>query len=272
VRTTKGIHVACEPFTAHAIALPSAVDGRLVFAIPWSGYTWLGTTDTDFSGDPGSVCATEEEVEYLVRSVERVLPAASHARRYWTCAGVRALARAPGSASRVSRMHRVVADEPGLVSVIGGKITGYRAIAEEAADVVCSTLGTAGACVTRSTPLPGGGAGGTGAPHLDAIYGSRAREVAALSEAEPALAARLDPRYAVTAAEVVFSVRQECCRRLEDFMLRRSYLGFEHDRGVEAADPASRWMQRELGWTEPQRVHEVDAYCRRVREDCRYGG
>jgi glycerol-3-phosphate dehydrogenase len=100
LRTTKGVHVACERFTQHAVALESAIDGRLVFAIPWAGYTWLGTTDTDFRGDPAEAAATAEDVEYLIESVSPALPGARKARRYWACAGVRALVGACGSASR----------------------------------------------------------------------------------------------------------------------------------------------------------------------------
>ena len=62
VRKTKGIHIACEPFTKHALVLESSVDGRVVFAIPWMGYTWVGTTDTDYQGDPDEAVATDEDV------------------------------------------------------------------------------------------------------------------------------------------------------------------------------------------------------------------
>jgi glycerol-3-phosphate dehydrogenase len=271
VRLTKGVHIACEPFTTHAVALPSAVDGRLVFAIPWSGYTWLGTTDTDFSGDPASARATADDVQYLLASVEQALPGVKRAKRYWTTAGIRALATAPGSASRVSRMHRIVANIPGLVSVIGGKITGYRAIAEDAIDAACRHLGVDTPCATRTALLPGGGEGRTGAAHLDDVYGSRASEVAAVAAAEPALAERLAPAYPDIAAQAAFSTRREWCARLEDFMLRRSYLGFLPDRGVGAADAASRVMQRELGWSEFRRIEEVDAYRARILEDGVYG-
>jgi glycerol-3-phosphate dehydrogenase len=270
VRLTKGVHVACEPFTTHAVALPSAVDGRLVFAVPWSGYTWLGTTDTDYSGDPASARATADEVAYLVASVEKALPGAARARHYWTTAGVRALATAPGSASRVSRMHRIAANIPGLVSVIGGKITGYRAIAEEATDAACRQLAADVPCATRDAALPGGGESRTGARHLDEVYGSRAREVADLAAAEPALAERLAAAYPDIAAQAAFSTRREWCVRLEDFMLRRSYLGFLPDRGVDAADRASRVMQRELGWTEFRRIEEVNAYRARIQGDSVY--
>jgi glycerol-3-phosphate dehydrogenase len=266
LRTTKGVHVACQRFTCHAVALESAVDGRLVFAIPWAGYTWLGTTDTDFTGDPTDAAVTAEDIEYLIASVSPALPAVRTVRRYWACAGVRALVGAGGSASEVTRMHRLVADIPGLLSVVGGKITGYRAIAEDVTNRVCRTLQISRTSSTRE-PLPGAGPVSATRGHLDRIYGSRAPLVLALAVSDAALGAQLAPGYPDIAAQVTFSVRHEWCARLEDFMLRRSYLGFTPDRGLGAAVAASYRMQHELHWSEGRRRDELRAYRARVKRD-----
>ena len=74
VRTTKGVHVACPGVIERAVVLNSPIDGRLFFAIPWLGYTWVGTTDTDFDGDPGHARANADDVRYLMESVKRFLP------------------------------------------------------------------------------------------------------------------------------------------------------------------------------------------------------
>jgi glycerol-3-phosphate dehydrogenase len=266
LRTTKGVHVACERFTQHAVALESAIDGRLVFAIPWAGYTWLGTTDTDFTGDPAEAAATAEDIEYLIASVSPALPAARMARRYWACAGVRALVGAGGRASEVTRMHRLVSDVPGLLSVVGGKLTGYRAIAEDVTNRVCRSLQVSRTSSTRE-PLPGAGPVTAGVAHLDRIYGSRAPLVLALAAGDPTLGAPLAPGYPDIAAQVAFSVRHEWCARLEDFMLRRSYLGFSPDRGLAAAAAVSYRMQHELQWSEGRRREELRAYRVRVNRD-----
>jgi glycerol-3-phosphate dehydrogenase len=258
--------VACERFTEHAVALESAIDGRLVFAIPWAGFTLLGTTDTDFDGDPAMAAATADDIDYLIASVSPALPAARSARRYWACAGVRALVGAGGSASEVTRMHRVVSDVPGLLTVVGGKITGYRAIAEEVITRVCRELQVTAAPSTQE-PLPGAGRLRSGIAHLDRIYGSRATLVLELAAADPALSAPLAPGHPDIVAQVVFSVRHEWCARLEDFMFRRSYLGFTADRGLCAAGAVSYSMQRELRWSEERRRHEVRAYRARVERD-----
>jgi glycerol-3-phosphate dehydrogenase len=229
VRMTKGIHIACEPFTQHAIVLESAVDGRTVFAIPWAGHTWLGTTDTDFDGDPATAAATDDDVRYLVDSIAPHLPALRTAKQHWTTAGVRALVLAEGSASKVSRMHALRTDVPGLVSIIGGKLTGYRAIAEEVVDHVARTLGRSAPCVTASRPLgQADGAAGAAAPSgiVDAVRRA---------------------------------IRQEWSRTLADFVLRRSRLGAEGPHTAADAQAATQAMQRELGWSDARTAAEVTA-------------
>jgi glycerol-3-phosphate dehydrogenase len=234
LRTTKGVHLACESFTSHAIFLESAVDGRAVFAIPWMGHTWVGTTDTDFDEDPATASATDADVRYLIESLAPQLPALRTARRHWTTAGVRALVRSDGSPSGVSRMHKIATETPGLVSVLGGKLTGYRAIAEEVVDRICGELQVSARSTTATTPLPGGGPERSGVPHLDAIYGSRAPRVQALVDADPALARPLATDCPDIVAEVVYAARHEWCERPADFSLRRSYLGFRPDQGRAA--------------------------------------
>ena len=264
VRMTKGIHIACEPFTRHALILESGVDGRVVFAIPWSGYTWIGTTDTDFQGDPADAVATPEDVKYMVDSIASHLPAVRDAKKYWTMAGVRALVREEGSESEVSRMHQIATDTPGLISVIGGKLTGYRAIAEEVVDAVCRQLGRDARCSTATTPLPGGGPERSGDEHLDAIYGSRAPRVRALIDSSADLKQRLAANAATVAGQVLYAVRHEFCVRLEDFQQRRSYLSFLPDQGVDALSAALRLMQRELAWQDSRPPTETDAVRARV--------
>ena len=271
VRTTKGIHVACENvLNRHALVLESAIDGRVVFAIPWMGYTWVGTTDTDFDGDPATAVATDDDVRYLMESVTPYLPALKTARRFWTCAGIRALVRSDGWASGVSRMHRIASDVPGLLSVIGGKLTGFRAIAEEVVDAVEHQLGVDTEPTTGRVKLPGGGPERSGDPHLDTIYGSRALRIRELAYAEEGLLAPLAPGVPDIAAQVAAAVRLEWCRRVDDAMRRRTRLAFRPDRGAAAVDTVATLMQRELGWTDERRRRDLDNHRDSVLADQRF--
>jgi glycerol-3-phosphate dehydrogenase len=278
VRTTKGVHVACPGVIERAVVLNSPIDGRLFFAIPWLGYTWVGTTDTDFNGDPGHARANADDVSYLMESVKRFLPSLDAEHIVFSNAGVRALVMKGGSESSVSRLH-AIKDEAangvaGLISVLGGKITGYRAIAEEATDRVCRALGVSRACETATRPLPGARpspaeaeaeAIATPPPpavraHLTALYGTRAAEVIHLATVDRSLAARLTPSSLDIAAQVIFAVRAEQCLRLSDFLLRRTRLGFSADQGMSAVSRVAELMASELGWSETRRTEELEAY------------
>ena len=272
IRTTKGIHIVVPALTDHALVLYSQVDGRLLFAIPRGGLTWIGTTDTDYQGDPADARADASDVEYLVRSLSRVFPTLKTSDVLFTTAGVRALVRRGGKASTVSRMHRVVEGEPvapaGVISVLGGKITGYRAIAEEVTDLVCRRVGAADRhSATAEAPLSGAPAKedrddstGHRYDHLYDLYGARAADILALARTDPRFARPLSPKYADIGAQVVFAVRSEHCVTLSDFLRRRTLLGTTADQGLDAAAAASELMASELGWP-PSRIEEaVTAY------------
>ncbi len=89
IRATKGIHITCPPMVQRAVVLFSAVDGRLMFVIPWLGYSWIGTTDTDFNTDPATVRATSADVDYVLRSLSTYFPMLDQAQIFFSNAGVR---------------------------------------------------------------------------------------------------------------------------------------------------------------------------------------
>jgi glycerol-3-phosphate dehydrogenase len=277
VRTTKGVHLVCPPLTNRALVIFSDVDRRLMFAIPRGGQTWIGTTDTDYDGDPAQVRADRADAEYLLASVRSLFPLLTMDSVLYTTAGVRALVTKEGSASSVSRMHKVVTDDPvpGVVSVLGGKITGYRAIAEDVTDAVCRSVGVTRGCATADTPLPGARRG-TATPaspglaetdppsFMQALYGSRATEVTALAQTSEELARPLSARYPDIGAQVAFSVRSEHTIRVSDFIRRRTMLGASADQGWDAAPRVAALMAAELGWSAERSVAEIEAFRRDI--------
>jgi glycerol-3-phosphate dehydrogenase len=276
IRTTKGIHICCPPATNRAVVVFSAVDGRLMFVIPWLGYSWIGTTDTDFGDDPATAHATPEDVDYVLRSVTGYLPTLSTSRIYFSNAGVRALVSEEGSESSVSRVHHIAdgasSGAENLISVLGGKITGYRAIAEEVTDAACAKLHVKAPCLTASNPLPGArqnieAPDGSGAGlsrktiiHLFNLYGCRAGEVVDLAASCDDLRQPLSPHAPDIMAQAIFAARSEKCVRLVDFLLRRTLLGFSQDQGQSAVASAASLLAQELAWSPARTNAEISLY------------
>lgn len=229
IRTTKGVHITCPPtLTKHAVIFNSPIDGRVMFVIPWLHYTWIGTTDTDYTGDPRDARATGKDVRYLLESAASLIPELKDSEIYFANAGVRALVRAPGSESSVSRKHKVeTALEHrinGLVNVLGGKITGYRAIAEEVTDILARDLGVEGICWTATRELP---------------------EVKYEDDLE---------------SQIKRAVHREHCIKLNDFIFRRSPYGFAHDQGKSIVERAAELLSTELNWSAERQMEEIEEY------------
>jgi glycerol-3-phosphate dehydrogenase len=251
----------------------------------------IGTTDTDEASPPDRVRAEQADIDYLIAETRRAFPNLASVRPFYAMAGVRALVRKEGvQESAVSRQHaiRVQAQEggpAGLISVVGGKITGYRAIAADAVDhlrgVVRAPIGRS---ITASRPLPGtpldqqrlvaeiepeGSALGLDAAqraYLVRHYGRRAAALLQLAGARPKLAQRLSPDSPVIVAELIQAVRDEAALTLADVMLRRTPLGFAPSQGLPVAARVAEVVGKELGWTQAERKAEVARYTVEVAE------
>ncbi|NLB97667.1 MAG: glycerol-3-phosphate dehydrogenase/oxidase [Armatimonadetes bacterium] len=283
LRRTKGIHLLVPSFTRHAIVLQARRDGRIFFAVPWEGNTLIGTTDTDYEESPDQVTALPDEVRYLVEETRRVFPHADLGHVFATTAGVRALVRSRKKAeSDVSRRHRIVdharEGTPGLLSLFGGKITAYRAIAAEAVDLVGRILGRRMPCRTAVEPLPGGseapevtrcrlaprasaiGLDEEQVEHLVGLYGTRAAEVLALAEADARLRERITPGHPEILAQIHHACRAEMAVTPADFLLRRTGIGFRPDHGLDALERVSREFALLLGWSAEHEREECRRY------------
>ena len=268
LRLTKGIHLVTPRATERAHVLFARSDGRLFFVVPFFDTTIVGTTDTDYTGDPGDAAASEEDVRYLQAAAHQAFPEAPFDRIHFTWAGVRALVREEGvSEGQVSRKHALYDHErrdgvSGLLSVVGGKITAYRDIAEELTDRVCEKLGANARSTTAGEPLPGArdGAGEDAPEHLRNVYGARAARVLALAREDPSLAAPLCPHHGGLAAEVVHAVRTEWARTLGDVLLRRTMLGIAACQGLDCVDQLAERVGALLGWDSARRQDEIARY------------
>ena len=268
LRLTKGIHLVTPHATEQAHVLFAQQDGRLFFVTPWLDSTIVGTTDTDFDGDPKDAAATEDDVRYLREAAHRAFPNAPFDEIHFTWAGVRALVREDGvDESQVSRKHALYDHEKrdgtrGALSVVGGKITAYRDIAEEVTDIVAKRLGRNERSTTAETPLPGAGANApaTSRSQLESVYGSRAAMVRELARADPSLAAPLCPHHRGVSAELVHAVTREWAQTIGDVLLRRTTLGLMACQGLDCLDDIASRMGALLGWDAARQRIETERY------------
>jgi glycerol-3-phosphate dehydrogenase len=281
---TKGSHVVVRAFAGApraAVYAEAAEDGRPFFVVPWDDKFLIGTTDERYAGDLDRVEADGREIEYLLRETNRVLPTARLTRGdvLYTYSGVRPLPRvAEGEESGITRRHFIkAADVRGLFSIVGGKLTTYRALAEEAVDLIFRTLGQAPPpCRTDARPLPGAAvedfeafrrdfnARSTLTPKSTArllkVYGVRAAEVLRLAQSDAELSQVISEETGSVGAEVVHAFREEMAETLADCLLRRTMIGLNGSVGLDALGRTADIAQKFLGWDDERAAREVEAY------------
>jgi glycerol-3-phosphate dehydrogenase len=281
VRRTKGIHLLTPKLSQKALVLFSPVDGRLFFVMPWLDYTLIGTTDTDYRGDLDAVCAEKKDVAYLLQGTRQVFPKLRSEDILYTTAGLRSLAYSGGEKpSDITREHKVLDHKQrdgieGLVSVLGGKITAYRAVAKDVVDMVCRKLGMQAKCTTAEVPLPGAPAvpkakvakmaKESGLPvetvrHLADLYGSRFSQVLKLVQSDKRGGQPICGHCPDVLAQVEHSVKEEGALTVNDFLLRRSAVGLGSCQGVDAVDTVAQEMGRLLEWSKAEQRRQVEAY------------
>jgi glycerol-3-phosphate dehydrogenase len=158
---TKGIHIVVpqEKFPLKQAVYFDNEDGRMIFAIPKKGKTYIGTTDTTYEGDLARPIATNQECHYLLKAITYMFPtirlSQDDIESSW--AGLRPLIHEHGkSPSEISRKDEIFLSPSGLISIAGGKLTGYRKMAEKVVNIVCAQLKMKRKCQTENITLSGG--------------------------------------------------------------------------------------------------------------------
>lgn len=268
-------------------------DGRVVFVLPWQGYTLAGTTDNACEIERQPV-ARDDDVEFILGEVSKLLKPESVLTRadvLATWSGIRPLVKDPNAKNTESlvRSHLVTVSSSNLLTCAGGKWTTYRQMAEDAVDEAIKTfnltprtetltdisgsdfpsLKTSGACITRNVILAGSHGYSTRlqselresqsidediAHHLATNYGDRAW---ALLSTTPSGAARLLPSHPFTDAEVRYGVRAEAACTAADLIARRTRLAFlDVDSALLALPKVIEIMAQELGWSVTRQTQE----------------
>ncbi|WP_303309841.1 glycerol-3-phosphate dehydrogenase [Hymenobacter sp. BT730] len=288
VAGTKGTHLVVAPFAgAPQVGLyaEAKADGRPFFILPWNELYLIGTTDTRYTGSLEQLEATQDEIAYLLAETNRLFPQAhlTSEQVLYTYAGVRPLPFVPaGSEAGITRRHFVHQDSAGikgLFSIVGGKLTTYRSLAEEVVDLLCQRLQKpCMASVSAQTPLPGAlppeeiarfqqqllqvfpALPNASLHRLLRIYGRRAAPLLQLAATSPNLLQPLVPNSPTLAAEIVFAMQQELAQTLTDCLLRRTMLGLNAACGLDVVEAAATVARQHLGWSAAREATEVAAY------------
>jgi len=284
VRGTKGVHVSVPRDRIRnngALTLLSPIDGRVMFVLPAGPFSVIGTTDTDYDGRPERVRATTADVTYLLRSANAFFPGAhltaGDVVSAW--AGIRPLvASADKNPDAASREHAIAWTVPGLLSVTGGKLTTYRAMAVDVMDTIARRLRVGHRrAATHKESLPGGdiesledelalARATIGAPdvaeHLVHAYGTRWRALWQMANVDRTLAERLVPELPYIAAELEWGVSHEMARTLGDILIRRLHVAFEtHDHAMSIAQAVAEMLAQKMEWNVDD---ELQSYRREI--------
>jgi glycerol-3-phosphate dehydrogenase len=298
IRPTKGVHIVVNREVLpvnHAVIVPQPNDAqRVVFAVPWGEQTYVGTTDTDYAGDPGRVVADRDDVDYIIEAINQYFPdhQLSDEDVISTWAGLRPLVSPPEpgvSASKVSREHEIMVSPSGLITVAGGKLTTYRKMSGEVVDTVVQLLRISGKlgsitpAQTDAIPLPGAvdwpddddtesllaaiaeAAGGILSERTVALlaktYGMRGVNVAGLIADDAGLAQPMVEGRPEIMAQVNWAVEYELAATLPDMFIQRTQLFYrDRDQGLGGLEKVAQHMGELLGWNDERRERELARY------------
>ena len=293
LRLSKGVHILLpldKPDTKDAILIPETDDGRVIFAIPWLGRFMVGTTDDEAHlGD--EMVVTQREAEYLLRHLNRYIGSPIRLDQVASAfAGVRPLVKSKNAldTKKLIRDHEVeMEEESGLISVLGGKWTTYRAMAQDGVDMALGYLGMPLVpCRTAQYRLHGAvgygpefwrllmseyGVGPATAQHLAEKFGTSSFRVMDIAKQDSRYASAIVPGLPQIQAEIVYCVQQELALTIEDMLARRLGLQlFSWKASMKAAPIVGSIMAELLGWSAEEtsaKVHEyVQAISRKMAD------
>jgi len=286
LRPTKGIHLVInrgQLRSQHAVVFDAPRDGRHVFLIPWGDFALIGTTDTDYDGDLNNPAANAGDVVYLLEAIRHAFPGAQIGSDdiISTFAGLRPLIAAPGGAYAVSREHEIIESSSGLITIVGGKLTTHRLMAEKATDRVQEKLaigvhpseGRLSECRTEE-PLQNAQIERARASTMDdaisgqllSTYGDEATRIVGYTEENPRLRERIVPGRSYILAEVPYAVQHEMALTLRDVLVRRTHVIHEtQDGGMAQARAVAELMAPRLGWDEEEIERQVTDYTAQVK-------
>lgn len=267
IKPSQGVHIVLEKRfldSPHAIMVPHTTDGRVLFAVPWNDYVVVGTTDTQMDETLVEPLALEEEIEFILENAGAYMtvpPKRSDIKSVFS--GLRPLA-APednGAATKeISRHHKVTVSTSGLVSILGGKWTTYRKMAEDIINTAQSVGGLPErACITQNLPIHGYDYNSDWSDPLH-VYGTDAEKIRAIdSEGNESLSKDL---Y-VSPNQIRWAVREEMAQTVEDVLARRNRALFLNAKeSIHIAPQVAQIMAEEMNKDADWVTHQLEDYAR----------
>jgi glycerol-3-phosphate dehydrogenase len=255
VRPSQGVHLVLDRSflqSDYALMIPKTDDGRVLFAVPWHNQVVVGTTDTLREKPELEPQALEQEIEFILNTAGRYLTKKPTRKDVLSIfAGLRPLAAPKGegkNTKEISRSHKVIVSDSGLITITGGKWTTFRKMAEDAVDTAIRIVGlTTPKCATKKFRIHGYRPNPDLNNHLY-VYGSDMDQIIELEKQNPAYAEKLHPNHEYRASEVVWAVRSEMARTVEDVLARRVRVLFLNAKlSIEMAPKVAHIMAKELG-------------------------
>jgi glycerol-3-phosphate dehydrogenase len=268
LRPSQGIHLVVDKAfmpAEDALMIPKTSDGRVLFVVPWHDRLVIGTTDTPLKEHSLEPTALAEEIDFIMRTADQYLVKAPERKDVLSMfAGLRPLA-APQDGSdktkEISRSHKIIVAASGLITITGGKWTTYRKMAEDTVDKAIK-IGRLSKKPVKTKDLPIHGS----TPNVDRkdhlyVYGTDRDAVLALCYENKDWAAKLDPRAEFIGAEVIWAVRNEMARTLEDVLARRVRILFLNARlAYDIAPKVAALIASELGHGLNWELEQVTAF------------
>ena len=265
IQPSQGIHLVVDKSflpDKYAIMVPQTKDGRVMFAVPWHDKVVLGTTDTMKEKPELEPKAQEAEIDFILETAGQYLvkqPTREDVLSVFS--GLRPLAKPEGdgkSTKEISRHHKVMISQSGLITIIGGKWTTYRKMAEDTVDnaILIGALDER-RCITNNLPIYGYDKNLDLSTDPLAVYGTEKYQLLDLEEENPDLAQIISEDLPLRKSQIVWAVRHEMARTVEDMLARRVRGLFLNSKEcLRVAPQVAEIMAKELGkdaqWIENQ--------------------
>ncbi len=269
IRPSQGVHIILDKSFLQgesAIMIPKTSDGRVLFAVPWHNKVILGTTDTPLDDADMEPRALEEEIDFILRTAGKYLKKDPEREDVLSIfAGLRPLAAPEDSEGKetkeISRSHKLIISLSGLVTITGGKWTTYRKMAQDTIDKAILIAGLHDTpCVTENMPIHGYVKHTDYKDHLY-VYGSDKLELLEMIEKEPKMNEKLHERLPFIKGEILWAVRYEMARTLEDVLARRVRALFLDARAsIDVAEDVAKIMAKELNYKRKWVKDQVKVY------------